>query len=110
MQYTLHFRECRDSNRGREGKKGEPDRSEVGRESPRGMEPRSGPGPGTLVGLSVHFALDSVWKWRDLWSFAKASMQNSQITNLFQRPSGVRGQPMSDPTGTSRRSRTDTRN
>ena len=70
-----NLRECRDSNRGREGKKGEPDRSEVGRESPRGMEPRSGPGLGSLVGLSVDFTLDSVWKWWDLRSFAKEAFR-----------------------------------
>ena len=47
----------------------------VGQESPTGMEPRSGPGPRSLVGLSVHFTLDSVWKWRDLRSFAKGSFR-----------------------------------
>ena len=70
-----NLRECRDSNRGREGKKGEPDRSEVGRESPRGMEPRSDSGPGSLVGLFVDFTLDSGWKWRDLRCFAKGAFR-----------------------------------
>ena len=100
-----------------EGKKEEPDRIEVGRESPRGMERRSDSGLGSLAALPVHFTVESGWKWQDLRCVAKgrtapctswlsdgrslrtppgqfADADNSQIGSLCSSPRPSRRTPV----------------